>query len=119
MLSSILKMIKDFVIVPAGTTSLIILIIGFIIFLVFKYSFKSSLIKSILASFLTFSTFTIFMVLAIKLNNPKFNYLIYPIVLNIWLLSFQKIKYRLILANILTLIAFFSEFYIVEKIFFE
>jgi len=73
----------------------------------------------IVASLLTFLTFTLFMVLAIKMNNPKFNYLIYPIVLNIWFLSFKKIEYRLILANILTIVAFFSEFYIIEKIFFE
>ena len=120
MLKSILKLIEEFVIKPASITSGLLFILGFIFLYVFiNRNIKKSILLSLKGTILSFIVIVIFSVVSIKLNEPKFMYLIYPFILNIWFFAFKENKYNLIMSNFFVLVAFFSDFYIVEKLLFE
>jgi len=119
MIKSIINLIEEFVIKPASVTSGILFILGLIILMIITKNIKKSVLLAISGAVLSFVVMTIFTVVSIKLNNPKYIYLIYPFIFNIWFFIFNENKHRLILSNVFILVAFFSDFYIVEKLFFE
>jgi len=119
MLKSILKLIEEFVLKPASLTSGVLLISGLIFLFIINKNIKKSLLPAILGAFFSFLVIAVFTILSIKLNEPKYTALIYPFILNVWFFVFKKNKYAIIWSNLFMLIAFFSDFYLVEKLLFE
>jgi len=119
MIKSIINLIEEFVIKPASLTSGIIFIFSLIVLIIITKNIKKTILLSVFGAVLSFVVITTFTVFSIKLNNPKYMYLIYPFIFNIWFFVFNENKHRLILSNVFILVAFFSDFYVVEKLLFE
>ena len=119
MLKSILKLIEEFVIKPAGITTGVLFVLGFIILFIITKNIKKTIIPALAGALLSFIVIAVFTVLSIKLNEPKYMNLIYPFILTTWFFIFRKNKYPILLSNIFMLVAFFSDFYIIEKLLFE
>jgi len=119
MLKSILKLIEEFVIKPASITTGVLFVTAFIILFFINKNIKKTIISTFIGSILSFIVIVVFTAVSIKLNNPKHMYLILPFLLNIWFWVFKENKHKLILSNFLVLVAFLSEYYIVEKFLFE
>lgn len=119
MLKSILNLIEEFILQPALLTTGVLLILAIIILFFSSKNIKTTLKYSVLGSVLSFLVITIFMVLSVKLNEPKYLNLIYPFILNVWYITLKKNKYRFLWSNIFMIVAFLSDFYLVEKLLFE
>ncbi len=119
MLKSILKLIEEFVLKPASLTSGVLLIFGLVILFIINKNIKKSVILSVSGSLFSFIVIAVFTVISIKLNEPKYVSLVYPFILTVWYFIFKKNKYAIFLSNVFMLIAFFSDFYLVEKLLFE
>jgi hypothetical protein len=119
MLKSILNLIQEFVLKPAGISSGVLLILGIIFLFIINKNIKKSILFAFLGALISFIVFATFIILSIKLNEPKYLYLMYPFILNVWYVVFKKNKYKILLSNFFMLIAFFSDFYLVEKLLFE
>jgi len=119
MLKSILKLIEEFVLKPALLTTGVLLIVAIIVLFLSSKNIKTTVKYSVLGSVLSFLVITIFTVLSIKLNEPKYLNLMYPFILNVWYFILKKNKYRILWSNIFMIVAFLSDFYLVEKLLFE
>jgi len=119
MLKDIIKLIEEFVLKPAGLTAFVLFVFSFVLLFFYLKNFKKTLILSLLGAFLSFVGIIIFMTLSIKFNEPKFFALTYPFLINLWYFLLKKYKFSLVTANLIMFAAFFSDYYLVEKILFE
>ncbi len=113
-MKSIITIIEN-VYQQAGITSLVLLIVGFIILLISKNSFKDSIVKTITSSVLTFLSIIISIILTIKVDS-RFSLIIYPLILNIWYFSFKKTSNAIIYANSMMILAFITITFLVKEI---
>ncbi len=119
MLKSILNLINEFALKPAGFISGVLFVISFFL-IFFKYkNISLAILKSVLGAFLSFLAITLLIVFTIRTNDPKWSILIYPLIFNVWYFIFRKFRYSVVIANLFLIVAFLTNYYIVEKIFFE